>query len=94
MICTEEEAKKKRCPLSRVTQFSIPTGGGIRIETTKPQNYPDCIASDCMLWEEQTDVLNDPGGEGVAVVPTGRGRCGLVQQEPIYYLGPPDSLET
>lgn len=45
-MTTEEEARKKRCPLSFGVQ-EIRNGNGDGIREAGPWN---CIASDCMAW--------------------------------------------
>lgn len=43
---TEEEAKKKWCPMARLSIMDQPIDG-------TPQPKERCIASRCMMWQEQ-----------------------------------------
>jgi hypothetical protein len=77
MVCTEEEAKKKWCPMARVSM--IPNGASIALASNRdisllvPPNSFDpntdvtkCLASGCMMWRE------------ISTLQTGHeGRCGL-----------------
>lgn len=47
---TEDQAKQKWCPFSRMAHWNAPTGGN---RPTDPDGFiphVNCIASDCMAW--------------------------------------------
>jgi len=66
---TEEEARKKWCPHIRVV-------GSNRDNRTTPPKLEQkfrCIASDCMMWEETTELVGSPPDEYYST----DGDCGL-----------------
>lgn len=52
MICSEEEAKKKWCPFTRIAVVCGNAGAAVNryplASTIEPECF--CIASDCMAW--------------------------------------------
>lgn len=76
---TEEEAKKKWCPMVRFTIGpDTATWQGVaytnRCKGLEPASVT-CIASDCMMWQ-QADRVEDPENFG-SYLPAGY--CGLVR---------------
>lgn len=64
MYYTEEEAKKKWCPSHSAS--TITHGSSIR-----------CIASDCMMWKRQIDIIDIEGGLSTKKISlTDKGYCG------------------
>ena len=56
---TEEEARKKWCPHIRVN------GNNRSYSRTPPEPHLyRCIASDCMMWEETTELVGSPPDDG------------------------------
>lgn len=47
---TEEEAKKKWCPMIR--HISDATGGAFMNNRGEHPSHVNCIASDCMMWKD------------------------------------------
>lgn len=70
---TEEEAKTKWCPMSRVSLTKGEVGYN-RVDGGIPSEYATCIGSDCMAWawdkteyEYSGGKVDDSGWEEVAV---------------------------
>ena len=87
MILTEEEAKKKWCPMSHVSAFPHKTGDKVSLFSNRdisllvPGNSFDpatditkCIASACMAWRREKDTYGDDYGKDI---PADRGFCGI-----------------
>lgn len=77
---TEEEAKRKWCPMVRVSV----TPNNSTWQNSMLNNRGDipadnmqcrCIASDCMMWAWDFAPHDSPGG-----VQEGTGHCGLVKE--------------
>ena len=64
MIATEEEAKKKWCP--HVRESTHRGGAYNRNSGGSDTTWNNCLASDCMMWREESSVAPK------------RGYCGLV----------------
>jgi hypothetical protein len=76
---TEDEAKKKWCPLVRNNPLAPDESyAGVTTRDNKPDYERNCIASACMMWRE-ADRVEDPENYGT-YIPTGY--CGLAG-EPI-----------
>lgn len=75
MFCTEEEAKKKWCPMVRVSKsefdgfFDNRQGNGV---------VTYCIGSQCMVWVWGQDYVRDTE-EGKIALNNAQGYCGLVK---------------
>jgi hypothetical protein len=70
MILTEEEARKKWCPMVRHSDSG--TGGSYNRPNTQPYT---CIASECMMWRQHDQrESRDMDGRTLWV---DRGYCGL-----------------
>lgn len=66
---TEDDAKTKWCPMTRIGDMNVPTG----INRGNNSNNK-CIASDCMVWKFTDTRTKD--GYGNARNP--EGQCGLI----------------
>ena len=73
MYLTEEEAKKKWCPMSRSGDGGTNRGSS---DTNYPKIYADdfCVASGCMMWRREKDTYGDDYGKDI---PETNGYCGL-----------------
>jgi hypothetical protein len=74
---TEDEARKKWCPMSRINTGEAPNVSFNRITTdafleNKSAAVGMCIASDCMMWRERCLP-----GEGIPKKEDYIGFCGL-----------------
>lgn len=58
---TEEEAKKKWCPMSRKESYGV--SGESTGSYNRDDGNVDCIASDCMMWRWKEAAM-DVSGEG------------------------------
>ncbi len=89
MICTEEEAKKKWCPMARSAEgIRSRSDGQVYVQSNNSYNCVTvsegkeletyhqtvCIASDCMMWRREKDTYGDDYGKDI---PEDRGYCGL-----------------
>lgn len=74
---TEEEAKTKWCPFSRVMMWEPQEGQNPAVN----RNLADvnCIASGCMAWRWRRH--KPKGWSGTAPVPAEGGHCGLAGGE-------------
>lgn len=84
---TEEQAKSKWCPQSRVGSGQSGLGGMNRdahatpVDPTLVERHSRCIASACMAWRERRDEVHTyPDGGGTVVRVELNGYCGLAGQ--------------
>lgn len=71
---TEEEAKTKWCPFSRVSPWPA-NGSYNRITNKEGAAYTNCIASSCMVWRTHNYILDTAGYSQPNT--KGLGYCGL-----------------
>lgn len=79
---TEEQAKKKWCPMVRAGLKGANTYVGINWPSGEvlDQEYAKCIGSDCMMWRwSQRPEPHQPGNNTTGH--DGDGRCGLAGTE-------------
>lgn len=70
---TEEDAKKKWCPFN--ISILIPLGMDKVAEGIKMEQDTNCIASDCMMWQEGNPTVI----YGIAIeIIYNNGHCGLI----------------
>jgi len=71
MICTEEEARKKWCPMVRMSLNNTADGSSynrLRDDKKSVEMVGFCIASGCMLWQP-TSLWKDLGACGLGAKP-------------------------
>lgn len=59
---TEQEARTKWCPMSRVSLTKGEVGYN-RVDGGIPSEYATCIGSDCMMWEWAEEEYIFSGGK-------------------------------
>jgi hypothetical protein len=75
---TEDEAKKKWCPMIRNAMISDMGPGQALTAVNQDAAFSDplwnkCMASSCMMWR----WIMDYDGAGMSAWPTDKGFCGL-----------------
>lgn len=77
MMVTEDEARKKWCPHARLTSPSGDSRSWNRVMRATPgfEDYPHCIASECMAWRWD-DRFEGAPAQWVGYSDT-HGYCGL-----------------
>ena len=76
---TKEEAKTKWCPHMRAVPNAPNYAAGNRFDGPQPPIFQCmCIASDCMMWSEDTKMRIDEEGSCVDFKVIG-GHCGLAK---------------
>jgi hypothetical protein len=76
---TEEEAKKKWCPMVRAINHGQTKAASNRDIDGDIFNKDRCIASDCMMWRENKQFIGNQSGTDI--YSTDGGYCGLVGKE-------------
>lgn len=69
MLTTAEAARTKWCPFARTWALD---SGAVNRSGLGKDDWPHCIADDCMLWEWRNQPANDAkrvGCCGLAVLP-------------------------
>lgn len=78
MMDTEEEAKKKWCPMARTCYTDAREGSSVSNRTIGPDGNGStygarCLGSDCMMWRWETEICP----EKQEIVNSNKGYCGL-----------------